>query len=135
MKLPFTLLELIVVLTVMFLAAGMGIALFRGQSPARKLENAALEWEEFCARVRFQALEAGEEREIVFDPENRLFKMKIPENSNSENEEEDEPPQSKIEWKIPDDFTLGETFPAEDEEPDEDGTLRMFKFYSDGGAS
>ncbi|MBO4630844.1 MAG: hypothetical protein J5858_02870 [Lentisphaeria bacterium] len=132
-KQPFTLLELIVVMTVMFLAAGMGIALFKGQSPVRKLENAALEWEEFCARVRYQALESGEEREIVFDPENRLFKMKIP--TQEENPEEGEPPKSKLEWKIPEDFELGKNFPPPEEEPDDDGTLPMFKFYSDGGAS
>ena len=78
-KHPFTLLELIVVMTVMFLAAGMSVALFKGQSPARKMENAALEWEEFCARVRYQALETGEEREIVFDPGSKTFKMRHPE--------------------------------------------------------
>ena len=136
-KQPFTLLELIVVMTVMFLAAGMGIAFFRGQSPARKLDQAALEWEEFCARVRFQALESGEDREIVYDPENRLFKMKIPENdpdTSSDDAEEPDPPLSKIEWKIPEDFELGQDFPPPDEEPEEDGTLPMFKFCSDGSA-
>ena len=132
-KHPFTLLELIVVITVMFLAAGMGIALFKGQSPARRLDNAALEWEEFCARVRYQALESGEEREIVFDAENRLFKMKDP--PPEENPDAEDLPKSRIEWKIPEDFELGKEFPSPDEEPDEDGTLPMFKFYSDGGAS
>ena len=135
-KHPFTLLELIVVMTVMFLSAGMGIAIFKGQSPSRKLDNAALEWEEFCARVRYQALESGEEREIVFDPENRLFKMKdppVPENE-TEAEEIEDLPKTKIEWKIPEEFELG-NFPDPEEEPDEDGTLPMFKFFSDGGAS
>ena len=130
---PFTLLELIVVMTVMFLAAGMGVALFKGQSPARKLDNAALEWEEFCARVRYQALESGEEREIVYNPETRLFKMKEP--PPDENPDAEDLPKSRIEWKIPEEFELGKEFPAPDEEPDEDGFLPMFKFYSDGGAS
>ena len=134
-KHPFTLLELIVVMTVMFLAAGMGVALFKGQSPARKLDNATLEWEEFCARVRYQALEAGEEREIVFDPANRLFKMRQPETANPDETDPDELPRSKIEWKIPEEFELGDDFSTFNEEPDEDGTFPMFKFYSDGGAS
>ena len=134
-KHPFTLLELIVVMTVMFLTAGMGVALFKGQSPARKLENAALEWEEFCARVRYQALETGEEREIVFDPESRTFKMRLPETETQNEEEPDELPKSKIEWKIPDEFEMGDHFSTLNEEPDEDGTFPMFKFYSDGGAS
>ena len=133
-KQPFTLLELIVVITVMFLAAGMGVALFKGQSPARKLENAALEWEEFCARVRYQALESGEEREIVFDPENRIFRMRIPETENPENADQEDLPKSKIEWKIPEDFELGKDFPDPAEDQDEDGMLPMFKFFSDGGA-
>ena len=137
-KQPFTLLELIVVMTVMFLAAGMGVAMFKGQSPARKLDKASLEWEEFCARVRYQALESGDEREIVFDPENRLFKMRIPEKETAGNEDgsgEQELPLSKIEWKIPDDFEMGNDFSSFNEEPDEDGFFPMFKFYSDGGAS
>ena len=134
-KHPFTLLELIVVMTVMFLTAGMGVALFKGQSPARKLENASLEWEEFCARVRYQALETGEEREIVFDPESRTFKMRLPATETQNEEEPDELPKSKIEWKIPDEFEMGDHFSTFNEEPDEDGTFPMFKFYSDGGAS
>lgn len=137
-KHPFTLLELIVVMTVMFLTAGMGVALFKGQSPARKLENAALEWEEFCARVRYQALESGEEREIVFDPESRTFRMKVPEKESAEGsgpDPEDELPKSKLEWKIPDEFETGDTAAFGEEEPAEDGTFPMFKFYSDGGAS
>jgi len=135
-KHPFTLLELIVVIMIMFVAAGMGIAVIRDQSPSRKLENASLEWEEFCARVRFQALESGEEREIVFDPANRLFKMRIPEKE--ETDEPDEPPAyipGKIEWRIPEDFEIGEDFSNQNEDADEDGLLPMFKFYSDGGAS
>ena len=136
-KHPFTLLELIVVIMIMFIAAGMGIAVIRDQSPSRKLENASLEWEEFCARVRFQALESGEEREIVFDPANRLFKMRVPEKEET-GEEPEEPPAyipGKIEWQIPEDFEIGEDFSNQNEDADEDGLLPMFKFYSDGGAS
>ena len=132
-KQPFTLLELIVVITIMFLAAGMGIALFKGKSPARKLEKAALEWEEFCARVRYQALESGDEREIVFEPENKLFKMKDPPVPEGEDPDA-ELPKSKLEWKIPEDFELGHDFPDPSEEPNEDGSFPMFKFFSDGGA-
>ena len=134
-KHPFTLLELIVVMTVMFLAAGMGVALFKGQSPARKLDNASLEWEEFCARVRYQALEAGEEREIVYDPASRTFKMRQPEPDNPGETDPDELPRSKIEWKVPEEFEMGDDFSTFNEDPDEDGTFPIFKFYSDGGAS
>ena len=136
-KHPFTLLELIVVIMIMFIAAGMGVAVIRDQSPSRKLENASLEWEEFCARVRFQALESGEEREIVFDPANRLFKMRVPEKEETGEEPEEQPDYipGKIEWKIPEDFELGEDPADQSEDADEDGLVPMFKFYSDGGAS
>lgn len=136
----FTLLELIVVITVMAAAAGLGIAQFRGQSPARRLDDAALQWQEFCARVRFQALESGEKRQVVFNPEQKLFSMKVPaENpetpeTETENEEEQRP-AVRIEWRLPDDFELAKDFPPQDEEPDEDGTYLMFTFYSDGGAA
>jgi len=136
-KQPFTLLELIVVMTIMFLAVGMGVAMFKGQSPARKLDTAALEWEEFCARVRYQALESGEEREIVFDPENRLFKMRVPEppeNASGE-EEEEELPRAPLEWKLSEDFELGGDYDPFNAETDEDGTLPMCKFFSDGSAA
>ena len=135
-KQPFTLLELIVVMTIMFLAVGMGVAMFKGQSPARKLDTAALEWEEFCARVRYQALESGEEREIVFDPENRLFKMRLPEPpENASDEEEEELPRAPLEWKLSEDFELGGDYDPFNAETDEDGTLPMCKFFSDGSAA
>ena len=44
-------------------------------------------------------------------------------------------PRSKIEWKIPEEFEMGDDFSTFNEEPDEDGTFPIFKFYSDGGAS
>ena len=135
-KQPFTLLELIVVMTIMFLAVGMGVAMFKGQSPARKLDTAALEWEEFCARVRYQALESGEEREIVFDPENRLFKMRLPEPpENASDEEEEVLPRAPLEWKLSEDFELGGDYDPFNAETDEDGTLPMCKFFSDGSAA
>ena len=136
-KQPFTLLELIVVITVILLTASLGVAMFKGQSPARRLDNASLEWEEFCARVRYQALESGDEREIVFDPENRLFKMRIPERENSENDGsgEEELPRSPIEWKVPEDFDLGGDYDPFNVQTDEDGTIAMFRFFSDGSAS
>ena len=52
----------------------------------------------------------------------------------TENEEE-QPPAVRIEWRLPDDFELAKDFPPQDEEPDEEGTYLMFSFYSDGGAA
>lgn len=133
----FTLLELIVVISVMAAAAGLGIAQFRGQSPARRLDDAALQWQEFCARVRFQALESGGERQVVFNPEKKLFSMKDPAEIPEDGTGDQAEPQKSvpIEWQFPDDFELPEDFPPQNEEPDEDGTYLIFTFYSDGGAA
>lgn len=136
----FTLLELIVVMTIMILATSMAVAVFKGESPAKRIENASLEFEEFCARVRFQALESGEDRMVVFDPDAQLFRMKIPAEFQTEGEEEEasgkeKPKSPEIEWKLPEKFTFGENFTQPDEEPAEDGTLELFRFFPDGSAS
>lgn len=74
----FTLLELIVVISVMLLVLGLAVTSFRGESPARLLERSTLEFESFCAAVRYQAMEKGEDRIVVFVPETRVFRMRIP---------------------------------------------------------
>ncbi len=80
----FTLLELIVVISVMLLVLGLAVSSFRGESPARLLERSTLEFESFCAAVRYQAMEKGEDRIVVFDPEARVFRMRIPASADGE---------------------------------------------------
>lgn len=149
---PFTLLELIVVMSIIFLASGMAVAVFRDQSPAKKLETASLEWRAFCSAVRFRALEAGSERQIIFNPEERVFRMYDPaaaqkededekEEDDKERKEEDEslyPKAQKtlndLEWKLPDGFELGD-FPPPEEEADVEDSYILFTFFGDGSAS
>ncbi|OQA88917.1 MAG: hypothetical protein BWY31_00102 [Lentisphaerae bacterium ADurb.Bin242] len=135
----FTLLELIVVMTVMVLAASMAVAVFRGESPARKIEKAGLEFEEFCARVRFQALESGEDRLVVISPETRVFRMKIPEEFQPKEGEEvftdDGSKPAEIEWTLPENFSFGENLDQLGEEIADDGTVELFRFFPDGSAS
>lgn len=141
----FTLLELIVVMSIIFLASAMSVAVFREQSPAKRLENASLQWRNFCAGVRYRALEGGRELQILFDPEERLFYMYDPAANEEEEEEEDsdseeESPfpkrqkmRNELKWSLPEGFELGD-FPAADEEPDVDNAFIVFSFYGDGTA-
>lgn len=135
----FTLLELIVVMTVMVLATSMAVAVFRGESPARKVEKASLEFEEFCARVRFQALESGEDRMVVISPETRVFRMKIPEEFQPKEGEEVLPEDGskplEIEWALPENFSFGEDLDQLGEDVADDGTVELFRFFPDGSAS
>lgn len=136
----FTLLELIVVMTVMVLATSMAVAVFKGESPARRIEKASLEFEEFCARVRYQALESGEDRLVVIVPETQTFRMKIPEEFQPKEDEETETGEetskpAEIEWKLPEKFSFGDELAHMDEEAAEDGTVELFRFFPDGSAS
>lgn len=150
---PFTLLELIVVIAVLSLVLAVVAAAFRGESPGRLMASASIEFETFCARVRFQALEHGEDRIVAFDPEKKLFFAAVPidlerddevriEEGDKEDQEEAEKlkkvPEStaenaRVKWKLPDKFELDE------EEVDlsgvnEHGWLEIFRFLPDGGA-
>lgn len=135
----FTLLELIVVMTVMVLATSMAVAVFKGESPAKRIEKASLEFEEFCAKVRFQALESGEDRLVVISPETRVFRMKTPEEFQPKEDEaasmEDSSKTAGIEWALPENFSFGEDLDQLGEETAEDGTVELFRFFPDGSAS
>ena len=149
----FTLLELIVVMSIIFLASAMAVAVFREESPSRRLEKASLQWQHFCAGVRYRAVESGKVRQILFDPQERLFRMYDPETAKEEEEsdsaeesgeEEEEtasdpfPKRKKslndLQWKLPEGLELGD-FPAADEEPDAENGFLLFTFYGDGSAS
>ena len=71
----FTLLELIVVMSILFLASAMAVAVFRKESSSKRLESASLQWQNFCAGVRYRAVESGKMRQILFDPQERVFRM------------------------------------------------------------
>lgn len=122
----FTLIELTVVMAIILLAAGIAVAAFREESPYRKLESTALEFETFCAGVRYQAMEHGEERIVAMDADNRKLIMQIPDKKNDEFEEG---PKVRTEWSFPEDFSLDLENSSESE------PLELFRFFPDGGAS
>ena len=123
---PFTLIEITVVMAIILLATGLTVAAFRGESPARKLQSTALEFETFCAGVRYQAMEHGEERIVSLDLQNRQLVMRKPE---KEGEEEEDPAEIRTRWTFPENFSLNmENDPGSE-------LVELFRFFPDGGAS
>ncbi len=145
-KSTFTLLELVVVISILALASSLAVATFRGESPARQMENASLQFEAFCAKVRFNAMENGEDRIVLLNPDTRQFLVKIPEEfqpKENEGTTTGETEHSTIDgenrvflpkWTLPENFTL-ERADFDPSELSEDGTLELFRFFPDGGAS
>lgn len=131
---PFTLIELVVVMTIVAVATGLAVASFRGESPVRKLQSAGQDFETFCAGVRYQAQEHGEDRIVFLDAEERQLIVKAPEDEVKKNDEEsvELTDEEKIlsRWKFPEEFSLD----LEDETEDTE-ELELFRFFPDGGAS
>ena len=145
-KNTFTLLELVVVISILALASSLAVATFRGESPARQMENASLQFEAFCAKVRFNAMENGEDRIVLLNPDTRQFLVKIPEEfqpkenegtTTVETEHSTTDGENRVflpKWTLPENFTL-ERADFDPSELSEDGTLELFRFFPDGGAS
>ncbi len=123
---PFTLLELVVVIAIIAITTTLAVSVFRGESPVRKLENSALGFEAFCARVRYSAMENGSDRVVAFDPSAKRF---VAENPDGETDGEGRAAM----WELPADFELDSEIDAVD--PGERGTVEVFRFFSDGSAS
>ena len=127
----FTLLELMVVIAIIAITTTLAVSTFRGESPAQKLRNASLGFEAYCARVRYAAMENGSDRVVAFDPAARRFTAEEPE-LRAENtfSGDGRPP---LVWELPADFELDtEMLNAE---TGENGTVEVFRFFSDGSAN
>lgn len=137
----FTLLELVAAIAIIALAVGLAVSTLRSESPIQQLNNAALQFEEFCMRVRFQALENGADRIVAFHPEEKRFFLRVPaeflpDKTEPSVEETGQETEKTVvqEWKLPEHFELGEGLFDESELGD-DGTVELFRFFPDGGAS
>lgn len=124
---PFTLLELMVVMAIIAITTTLAVSTFRGESPARKVENASLSFHAFCARVRYAAMENGADRVVAFDSSARRFVAEDPDAAAGE----DAP--ATVAWDLPEDFELDSSL--SDAEYGERGTVEIFRFFSDGSAN
>lgn len=132
----FTLIELIVVMVIISMTTAIAVTVFKGESPARLLERSSFEFESFCSRVRYQAMENASDRAVVYDQENRRFLMKIPShNDSSEDEYGDE---NIFAWNLPEEFDFTNASPGNsygnDFTEDFYGMIEIFRFYPNGSA-
>ena len=131
----FTLLELVAAIAIIALAVGLAVSTLRSESPIQQLNNAALQFEEFCMRVRFQALENGADRIVAFHPEEKRFFLRVPaeflpDKTEPSVEETGQETEKTVvqEWKLPEHFELGEGL-FDESELGEDGTVELFRFF------
>ena len=125
---PFTLVEVVVVIVIMVLTGAVAVSAMRTDSTSRLIKRTTGEFRSLCSRVRDKAMEMGEDRLVVYDPEKRLFSMARPtQNLEEEMEYEDGfVPLDGAKWELPEEFELT---------TDENRPLEVFRFYPDGGAS
>lgn len=160
-KSAFTLIELVVTISIIVLTVSLVVAVFRKESPARALENMELDFGSYCSRVRYRACETGRDWVINYDPDTKAFsavpgkheKFQMPgkdnknasRNAETEDEEEfsyDDPENpygstggyANLEWRLPPSIE----FTTENGEEDSLMTgekLEVFRFFPDGGGS
>ncbi len=126
MRRPFTLVELIAVIVILMVTATFAVSTLRGESPARQVANAAHEFEAYCARVRYAAVEHGSDRIVSFDPSARRFVMVDPANRLETRE-------GALSWQLPESFEVAAATLSL--ETDEQGVVEVFRFFADGSAA
>ena len=125
---PFTLVEVVVVIVIMVLTGAVAISAMRTDSTSRLIRRASADFRSLCSRVRYKAMEMGEDRMVVYDPEEHMFHMARPvRNQEEELEYEDGfVILDTAKWELPEEFELT---------TDENRPIEVFRFYPDGGAS
>ena len=125
---PFTLVEVVVVIVIMVLTGAVAVSAMRTDSTSRLIKRTSSEFRSLCSRVRYKAMELGEDRMVVYDPERRMFYMARPTRDQQEQMEYEDGfvILNTAQWELPDEFELT---------TDENRPLEVFRFYPDGGAS
>ena len=159
----FTLIELVVTISIIVLTVSLVVAVFRKESPARTLENMEHDFRSYCARVRYRTCETGKDWVINYDPDTKTFsalpgkheKFQMPGNEETksarkqvESDEEDEENEfldaddeesrpggyAKLVWRLPENVEF--TTEHGDEDTLMSGEkLEVFRFFPDGGGS
>ena len=125
---PFTLVEVVVVIVIMVLTGAVAVSAMRTNSTSRLVRQASADFRSLCSRVRYKAMEMGEDRMVIYDPERHLFFMGRPV-ANQEEALEYEygfVPLNTAKWELPEEFELT---------TDSSDPVEVFRFYPDGGAS
>ena len=150
----FTLIELVVTITIIILTISIVSSTIRKESPSQVLDRMGLEFRAFCARVRYRACESGRDWVVSYDPDEKNFsaslgkyeRFRMPGSddglkgrSSEEDEEADETyaeggVYAPLVWKLPE----GVEFTTEDSAEDSlmvGEKLEVFRFFPDGGGS
>ena len=125
---PFTLVEVVVVIVIMVLTGAVAVSAMRTDSTSRLIRRTATDFRSLCSRVRYKAMEMGEDRMVVYDPEKRVFSMARPIRNQEEYLEYEDGfvILDNTKWELPEEFELA----TEERSP-----ILVFRFYPDGGAS
>lgn len=125
---PFTLVEVVVVIVIMVLTGAVAVSAMRTDSTSRLIRRTTADFRSLCSRVRYKAMEMGEDRMVVYDPETRVFSMGRPTRNQEEYLEYEDGfvPLEGAKWELPEEFELT---------TDENRPVEVFRFYPDGGAS
>ena len=125
---PFTLVEVVVVIVIMVLTGAVAVSAMRTDSTSRLIRRTTADFRSLCSRVRYKAMETGEDRMVVYDPETRIFSMGRPIRNQEEYLEYEDGfvPLDGARWELPSEFELT---------TEENRPIEVFRFYPDGGAS
>ena len=125
---PFTLVEVVVVIVIMVLTGAVAVSAMRTDSTSRLIKRTTGEFRSLCSRVRYKAMEMGEDRMVVYNPEERMFYMARPTRNQEEAMEYEDGfvILDTAKWELPKEFELT---------TDENSPVEVFRFYPDGGAS
>jgi type II secretory pathway pseudopilin PulG len=149
----FSLVELIAVIVIISVGIGIASVGIRSSSDAAKFEQAAGEFTAFASRARFQAMELGRDRAILYHPAERRFTASDPQTAEEPDENSinilalpsrlrnyetdaaySEPSNfAALSWPLPEDYELeadGGVLGG-----DRGQGLEIFRFYADGGGS
>ena len=124
----FTLVEVVVVIAIMIVTGAVVISAMRTDSTSRLIARSSNDFRSLCSRVRYKAMEMGEDRMVVYDPEKHMFYMARPVANQNEAMEYDDGfvILKSVNWELPDEFELT---------TEENRPIEVFRFYPDGGAS
>ena len=125
---PFTLVEVVVVIVIMLVTGGIAVSAMRTDSTARLIKSSTNDFRSLCSRVRYKAMEMGEDRMVVYVPEEHMFYMARPV-ANQEEAMEYEYGfvlLNAARWELPEEFELA---------TENNDQIEVFRFYPDGGAS
>jgi len=124
----FTLVEVVVVIAIMLLTGVIAAVTVRSESISTLMKRTSTDFRALCSHVRYKAMEMGQDRMVVYDPEKTMFYMARPVANMEEAMEYEEGfvILKDVKWKMPDEFELT----TEDNHP-----IEVFRFYPDGGAS